>query len=119
MVLTRQDKVWMRRGFTLLWGVKTLGQICQPSHVISVRQLFSMVNAWPEELPASAGDALVVAGLEGCLDVLSGQDAEHWVENDLKDVILSFQDEYEGQAGLIFWVPSGGNRSSMSGATEE
>jgi len=60
----------------------------------------------------------VVSGFEGCLDVLSSEDAEHWIENDLKELILSFQDEYEGQAGLIFWVPSGHNRISMAGASE-
>lgn len=119
MVFTRLDDAWMRRGFTILWGLKTLAHVVQPSQVVSVRQFFAMANAWPEELPASGGDALVVAGFEGCLDVLSGQDAEQWIENDLKEVILSFQDEYQGQAGLIFWVPSGGKRISMTGASEE
>ena len=119
MVLTRRDDAWMRRGFTLLWGFKMLAHVVQPSQVVSVRQFFAMANAWPEELPASGGDALVVSGFEGCLDVLSGQDAEHWIENDLKEVILSFQDEYQGQAGLIFWLPSGRNRISMTGASEE
>ena len=119
MVFTRLDNAWMRRGLTLLWGAETLTRAAHPSQVVSVRQFFAMANAWPEELPASGGDALVVSGFEGCLDVLSGQDAEHWIENDLKEVILSFQDEYEGQAGLIFWVPSGRNRISMKGASEE
>ncbi|MEA3360682.1 MAG: hypothetical protein U9R17_14925 [Thermodesulfobacteriota bacterium] len=119
MVFTRVDDVWMRRGFTLLWGLKTLAHVAQPSQVVSVREFFAMVNDWPEDLPASCGDALVVSGFEGCLDVLSGQDAERWIENDLKEAILSFQDEYEGQAGLIFWVPSGRNRISMKGVSEE
>ncbi|MBW1789236.1 MAG: hypothetical protein JRK53_21905 [Deltaproteobacteria bacterium] len=119
MVFTRLDDAWMRRGFTLLWSPETLAHVAQPSQVVSVRQFFAMANAWPEELPGSGGDALVVSGFEGCLDVLSGQDAERWIENDLKEVILSFQDEYEGQAGLIFWVPSGRNRISMKGASEE
>ena len=119
MVFTRLDDAWMRRGFTLLWSPETLAHVAQPSQVVSVRQFFAMANAWPEELPGSGGDALVVSGFEGCLDVLSGQDAERWIENDLKEVILSFQNEYEGQAGLIFWVPSGRNRISMKGASEE
>ena len=119
MVFTRLDDAWMRRGFTLLWGLKTLAHVVQPSQVVSVRQFFAMANAWPEELPASGGDALVVSGFEGCLDVLSDHEAEQWIENDLKEVILSFQDEYQGQAGLIFWLPSGRNRISMTGASEE
>ncbi len=119
MVLTRWDDDWMRRGFTLLWGLKTLAKVVQPAQVISLREFFAMADAWPEDLPASGGDALVVSGFEGCLDVLTGEDAEKWIETDLKEVILSFQDEYEGQAGLIFWVPSGRNRISMAGASEK
>lgn len=119
MVMTRQDNAWQRCGFTLLWGTETLSKILPPSQVVSLRQFFAMTNDWPEELPGSNGNALVVSGFEGCLDVLSGQDAEHWIETDLKEVTLSFQDEYEGQAGLIFWVPSGRNRISMMGASEE
>ncbi len=119
MVFTRLDDAWMRRGLTLLWRTETLANVAQPSQVVSIRQFFALAENWPEELPAFGGDALVVSGLEGCLDVLSGQDAEHWIENDLKEVILSFQDKYEGQAALIFWVPSGNNRISMAGASEE
>jgi hypothetical protein len=119
MVFTRLDDAWMRRGLTLLWSTETLANVAQPSQVVSVRQFFTLAKNWPEELPSFGGDALVVSGLEGCLDTLSGLDAEHWIENDLKEVILSFQDKYEGQAALIFWVPSGNNRISMAGASEK
>jgi len=119
MVMTREDNSWIRRGFTILWGPEALAQVVQPSQVVSMRQFFAMAADWPVELPAGGGDALVVSGLEGCLDTLSRQDAERWVENDLREVILSFQDEYEGQAGLILWVPSGRKRISMTGASEE
>ncbi|MFB1488916.1 MULTISPECIES: hypothetical protein [unclassified Thiocapsa] len=65
------------------------------------------MDDWPDELPAAEGDALIVAGLEGCLDVLSGEDAAQWLETDLREAVFSFQDFYEGQAGLILWAPSG------------
>ncbi len=78
-----------------------------------------MAQDWPEDLPAGGGDTLVVAGVEGCLECLSSDEAEKWLETDLKDAILEFQDEYDGQAGLVFWVPSGKNRINMNGATEE
>ena len=41
------------------------------------------------------------------------------IEFDLKEAVLSFQDHYEGQAGLIFWLPLGQHRISMKGATEQ
>jgi hypothetical protein len=84
-----------------------------------MREFFAMSESWPEELPSFAGDTVVVAGLEGCLDTLSGPDAQTWLTGDIREAILSFQDYYQGDAGLVFWLPSGRGRISMKGATEE
>ncbi len=119
MVRTRFNQRWSRRGFALLWDAGVLSILNTPQEVVSLRQFFAQVNDWPEDLPAADGNALVVSGFEGCLDVLGGEDAVQWIETDLKDAVLSFQDFYEGQAGLILWVPSGRNRITMKGASEE
>ena len=118
MVSTCFNDAWMRRGSTLLWNPSMLSRVAEPSQVLSIRQFFMIADSWPEALPASNGDAIVVTGLDGCLDVLSKEDAEKWITKDLKEVIFSFQDKYEGQAGLIFWLPSGRDRISMTGASE-
>jgi len=119
MVRTRYNRGWSRRGFALLWEVTTLAELVKPSDVLSLRQFFAVANQWPDDLPAADGDAMIVAGLEGCLDCLEAADAERWIEGDLKTAILSFQDYYEGQAGLVLWLPSGRNRITMKGATEQ
>ena len=114
-----RDSGWMRRGFSLLWDANALSEVVSPSDVVSIREFFALAKAWPGELPGTGGDALVVAGVEGCLDALSADDGKAWLETDLKHAILSFQEEYEGQAGLILWLPSGRRRVSMVRATEE
>ncbi len=114
-----RDSGWTRRGFSLLWDPNALSKVASPSGVVSIRQFFSMANAWPEDLPGTGGDALVVAGVEGCLDALTDDDGKVWLETDLKQAVLSFQEEYEGQAALILWLPSGRRRVSMVRATEE
>jgi hypothetical protein len=119
MVRTRFNHGWSRRGFTLLWDAETLAEIVDPAEVVSIRQMFAMVDRWPDELPAAGGDAVVVAGVEGCLDVLSGPEAERWLVEDLRRAIMSFQTHYEGGAGLVFWLPSGRSRIVMRGASEE
>jgi len=119
MVRTRFNQGWPRRGFAFLWNAEILANLTAPQSVVSLRAFFSQVDDWPEELPALNGDTIVVSGFEGCLDILDGQDAEQWIEKDLKEAILSFQDYYQGQAGLILWVPSGQNRISMKGSTEQ
>ncbi|WP_058554676.1 hypothetical protein [Thiohalocapsa sp. ML1] len=118
MVRTRFNHGWSRRGFALLWDAEVLGRLCPPRAIVSLRELFALVGRWPEDLPAAGGDALVVSGLEGALDVLSGADAARWIETDLRQAVFSFQDFYEGQAGLILWAPSGRNRIDMNAATE-
>jgi hypothetical protein len=102
MVRVRHNRGWSRRGFSLLWDVDMLAEITDPQDVVSIRQLFAMVDDWPEDLPAAGGDAIVVAGVEGCLDVLSRRDAEQWLADDLRSVILSFQGHYEAEPGWCF-----------------
>lgn len=115
----QRDTGWMRRGVSLLWDAATLSTVVSPTAVVSLRGFFAMRRWWPEELPGKGGDALIVAGVEGCLDALGDDDAREWLETDLKSVILAFQDEYQGQAALILWLPSGRSRISMETATEE
>ena len=113
----QRDSGWMRRGVSLLWDANELPKLGSPHDVVSLRKFFALAEAWPDRLPGG-GDALVVAGVEGCLDALTKEDGMRWLEGDLKQLILSFQDEYEGQAALILWLPSGRRRITMVAATE-
>lgn len=110
---------WKRRGFSLLWDPNAVAEVIAADAVLSFREFFSLRNAWPSELPGAGGNALVVAGIEGCLDSLTQPDAVTWLENDLKTIVLSFQEHYQGQAALILWVASGRTRIGMDLADEE
>src|SRR5665213_672974 len=112
MKIHRQG-AWKRQGFSLLWDPRALAEVVPPSAVCSIREMFSLRMQWPERLPGSNGDALVVAGLDGCLDALSEQDAIAWLETDVKGTVLSFQEHYQGQAALVLWVASGRSRIRM------
>ncbi len=114
-----RSQSWRRRGFSLLWEPRVLAEFVAPTSVVSIRDFFSLRKAWPVELQGAKGDALVVAGLDGCLDALSEQDAVSWLETDLKSAVLSFQEHYEGQAALILWLASGRKRIGMDLADEE
>jgi hypothetical protein len=113
------DLSWSRRGLTLLWGAEGLDQVAKASQVTTIREFFALSKKWPEDLPAAGGDAVVVAGLEGCLDSLTPDDAMAWLEHDLRQLLLSFQDRYENQAGLVLWIPGGKKRITMPRATEQ
>ena len=76
------------------------------------------VGNWSDDLPSNNGNTLVVAGLDAFLDLLSPEDAEAWLANDLKQAILSFQDFYQGDASLVFWLPGGHRRIQIQTASD-
>ena len=112
------DTVWQRHGTSWLWDAEALAQVCVASEVWSLRQFLLAVGNWPEDLPSNNGATLVVAGLDGCLDLLATGDAEIWLGSEVKEAVLSFQDFYGGEASLIFWLPNGAGRFTINSATD-
>lgn len=117
-----RDTVWQRRGTSWVWDEEARNQICAASEVWSLRQFLRASKApgtWPDDLPSNGGKTLVVAGLDGSLDLLTPTDAEVWLGDAIKPAILSFQDEYQGDAALVFWLPGAHNRIRAHAATDE
>jgi len=113
------DTVWQRRGTSWVWDEEARNHICVASEVWSLRQFLRAVSNWPAELPSNGGKTLVVAGLDGSLDLLTSTDAETWLSDAIKPAVLSFQDEYEGDAALAFWLPGGHNRIRAHATTDD
>lgn len=112
------DTVWQRRGTSWIWDEEARNQVCVASEVCSLRQFLQTVGNWPDDLPSNGNNTLVVAGLEGSLDLLTPNDAEAWLGDSVKEAILSFQSYYEGEAALIFWLPLGQGRIKFHHATD-
>jgi hypothetical protein len=112
------DTVWQRRGVSWIWDDEALNQIAKPSEVFSLRQLFRFEGQWPDDLPSNNGSTMVVAGLDACLDLMSPEVAEAWLGIELKHAILSFQDFYEGDAALVFWLPAAQRRVYVQTASD-
>lgn len=112
------DTVWQRRGTSWIWDEEARNLVCEASEVWSLRQLLRAVGKWPDDLPSNESNTLVVAGLEGGLDLLKPQDAEAWLGEQLKEAILSFQSFYDGGAALIFWLPHGQGRIKVLSSTD-
>lgn len=112
------DTAWQRRGTSWIWDEEARNQVCVASEVWSLRQFLQAAGHWPEDLPSNDNNTLVVAGLEGGLDLLTPEYAETWLCDAVKDAILSFQCYYEGEASLILWLPSGLRRLKFHPATD-
>jgi hypothetical protein len=112
------DTVWQRRGTSWVWDEEARNQLCSASEVWSLRQFLQASGKWPEDLPSNGSKTLVVAGLEGGLDLLTPDDAEIWLGDAVKGAILSFQTYYEAGASLVFWLPSGQGRIKRHAAND-
>lgn len=110
--------VWQRSGTSWIWDEEARNQVCAAHEVLSLRQFLQLVGQWPDDLPSNGDKTMVVAGLEGSLDLLSPEDAEVWLGDVIKDAILSFQDYYQGEVSLVFWLPSGQKRIKYHLATD-
>lgn len=111
---------WAKYGTALLWNRHLLQPITQTDQVYSLRQFLRLaqqpLDHWPEDLPANHGKTLVVAGLDSCLEVLDPDDAQNWLTDTLRPALLRFQDQYQGDKGLVFWLPEGQARIQYSPA---
>ncbi|OBQ82999.1 hypothetical protein [Mesorhizobium sp. WSM3873] len=115
------DTVWQRRGTSWVWDEEARNRICLPGEVWSLRQFLRSAQVpgnWPEDLPSNGDQTLVVAGLDGSLDLLTSTDAETWLGDVVKPAVLSFQNAYAGGAALVFWLPGGQNRIRVQASTD-
>ena len=112
------DSVWQRRDVSWIWDDEALNKIARPGEVLSLRQMLRFEGQWPDDLPSNNGSTMVVAGLDACLDLLSPEEADAWLGSELKHAILSFQDAYQGDAALVFWLPAGQRRIHVQTASD-
>lgn len=112
------DTVWQRRGTSWIWDEEARNQVCTAPEVWSLRQFLRAADHWPDNLPSNSDQTLVVAGLDGSLDLLAPCDAEAWLGEVIKPAILSFQDAYAGNAALVFWLPAGHGRIKVQASTD-
>jgi hypothetical protein len=102
------DDIWTRRGISLLWDADQLARLCQPQQVVSVRRFMQLHAAgWPEDqLHLVNEKALVVAGLEGCIDALPPDPACDWLHGTFYKALVAYQQQVAGgggEAALILW----------------
>jgi hypothetical protein len=105
----RNDDIWTRQGISLIWDADLLNRLCTSNQVISLRQFRHLYSGgWSAVEPAQVDEeALVVAGIEGCIDALPPEEAGEWLRQTIYNAMVSYQREVAGgctEAALIFWI---------------
>lgn len=104
------DTVWQRRGISWIWDDAAFNRVGKTGEVLSLRQFFRSERHWPDDPPSNNGRTMLVAGLDAYLDLLSPDEADTWLADEFKHAILAFQDHYQGDVALVFWLPNGDRR---------
>ena len=114
------DDVWKRRGISILWDGEMLTTMGAAKKVISLRRFFDLYQAnWPEEkIPWIDGNALMVAGLDVAIDVMSPEEAVSWIEQQVYTKIQDFQSFFDSNASLIFWMSDQNRWHETTGEVE-
>jgi len=103
------DDIWTRRGISLVWDAEALARLCSPGQVVSLREFLQLHEAgWPEDRLALVNDkALVVAGLESCIDSMQPVEAGEWLQGVVYQALISFEREVScggTEAALVLWL---------------
>jgi hypothetical protein len=102
--------VWFKRGCSIIWDNRCLTRLVKDNSEItpiSTALRMSKANSWPDKLPASNGRAMVVVGLDGCLESLEDDQREKWLREHVKPLVLSFYRKFQNEASLIFFFERG------------
>lgn len=111
------DDVWTRRGVNVLWDGEALARLGAATRAVSLRRFFELGAAgWPEaETPLVNDAALLVAGLDAAIDALEPEEADDWLSQTVYPRIHGFQNAFDGQCALIFWMADPGRWRENSG----
>jgi hypothetical protein len=103
---------WYRQGCSVIWEPKALLSVVNSNAEvtpIATAMRYYKTSSWPEELPAKDGRAMVVVGLDGCLEGLPPQQREEWLKGHVTKLVRSFYAKYDTQCSLIFYFERGIN----------
>ncbi len=102
--------VWFKRGCSIIWDNRCLTRLVKDNTEITpISSALRMAknNSWPEDLPAAKGRAMVVVGLDGCLESLEDDQREKWLKEHIKPLVFSFYHKFENEGALIFFFERG------------
>lgn len=101
---------WFRQGCSVIWEPKALQSVVKSNAEITpvaTAMKYYKTNSWPDQLPARGGKAMVVVGLDGCLESLSQDQRERWLKDHIKKMVRSFYAKFDTQCSLIFFFERG------------
>lgn len=101
---------WFRQGCSIIWDSRALSRLVVDNSEItpiSAAMRYFKTDSWPDPLPANKGKAMVVVGLDGCLESLEPTQREEWLKKHIKPMVLGFYREFDVQSSLIFYFERG------------
>jgi hypothetical protein len=117
MMREMSSSAWLRRGSSIVFDKQSLGLLISNGSLVPLRQALAWINGWPQ-YPPSGGETVLVGGLETCLEVLSTEEAEKFLWERIKPLILTIQDRWD-QTGLVFGFGTSPHSFEVTNTDEE
>lgn len=111
------SSAWLRRGSSVVFNKNSLGPLIAAGSLVPLRQALAWLNEWPQE-PPGGNRTVLIGGLEACLEVISPEEAESFLRDRIKPLILFLQERWD-QVGLVFGFGSSSHSFEVTNTEEE
>lgn len=98
------SSVWQRKGSSVVFDRKSLGEFISSGAVISLRQALSWSRGIPD-LPPVGGRTILVSGLETIVETLAPQEAEDFLRCRIRPLLICLQNRWT-DCGVVFGFSS-------------
>ena len=84
---------WQRQGSCILFGLTEIQELLNQKAMVSLREFLSWRNNVPDDPPIPEdADTILVCGLETVMDTLSAEEAQEFLQYQVRPVIKNIQD---------------------------
>ena len=98
---------WKRQGSCILFGLTEIQELLNEKSMVSLKEFLSWRNNVPDDPPIPEdADTILVCGLETVMDTLSAEDAQEFLQYQVRPVIKNIQDIWTN-TGVAFGFPQG------------
>ena len=98
---------WKRQGSCILFGLTEIQELLNEKSMVSLKEFLSWRKDVPDDPPIPEdADTILVCGLETVMDTLSAEEAQEFLQYQVRPVIKNIQDIWTN-TGVAFGFPQG------------
>lgn len=111
---------WQRQGSCILFGLTEIQELLNQKAMVSLREFLSWRNNVPDDPPIPEdADTILVCGLETVMDTLSAEEAQEFLQYQVRPVIKNIQDIWTNTGVAFGFLQGSMSFKETNGSREE